>query len=131
MATHSRILAWEVPWTEEPVGRARPGVQHCSLEILFLPHHVARGILVPGPGIKLEPPTLAMWHLNHRATRKSLTEDVLQGECSLTITSMWWWSRAVSPTHHCLLTVRVNADTTEQQETLSVTKTTSLTLKSL
>ena len=20
MATHSRILAWEIPWTEEPVG---------------------------------------------------------------------------------------------------------------
>ena len=27
MATHSRILAWEVPWTEEPGGLQSMGLQ--------------------------------------------------------------------------------------------------------
>ena len=27
MATHSRILAWEIPWTEEPGGRQCMGSQ--------------------------------------------------------------------------------------------------------
>ena len=27
MATHSRILAWEIPWTEEPVGLQSMGSQ--------------------------------------------------------------------------------------------------------
>ena len=26
MATHSSILAWEIPWTEEPGGMTVPGV---------------------------------------------------------------------------------------------------------
>ena len=26
MATHSSILAWEIPWTEEPGGAIVPGV---------------------------------------------------------------------------------------------------------
>ena len=26
MATHSSILAWEIPWTEEPAGAIGPGV---------------------------------------------------------------------------------------------------------
>ena len=27
MATHSSILAWEIPWTEEPVGLQSRGLQ--------------------------------------------------------------------------------------------------------
>ena len=27
MATHSSILAWEIPWTEEPVGLQSVGLQ--------------------------------------------------------------------------------------------------------
>ena len=27
MATHSNILAWEIPWTEEPVGLQSMGLQ--------------------------------------------------------------------------------------------------------
>ena len=27
MATHSSILAWEIPWTEEPDGLQSPGLQ--------------------------------------------------------------------------------------------------------
>ena len=41
---------------------------YCFLFVCFLtfwPHHVARGILVPGPGIKLMPPALEAQSLNH------------------------------------------------------------------
>ena len=27
MATHSSILAWEIPWTEEPIGLQSTGLQ--------------------------------------------------------------------------------------------------------
>ena len=27
MATHSSILAWKIPWTEEPGGLSSPGLQ--------------------------------------------------------------------------------------------------------
>ena len=27
MATHSNVLAWEIPWAEEPVGLQYPGSQ--------------------------------------------------------------------------------------------------------
>ena len=29
MATHSSILAWEIPWTEEPGGLQSMGVKKC------------------------------------------------------------------------------------------------------
>ena len=38
--------------------------------LTFWPHHVARGILVPGPGIKLMPPALEAQSLNHWTTRE-------------------------------------------------------------
>ena len=31
MATHSRILAWEIPWTEEPVGLQSMGSQELDM----------------------------------------------------------------------------------------------------
>ena len=30
MATHSSIVAWEIPWTEEPGGRQAIGSQKCQ-----------------------------------------------------------------------------------------------------
>ena len=33
MATHSGIIAWEIPWTEEPGGLWSMGFQRCSLVI--------------------------------------------------------------------------------------------------
>ena len=33
MATHSRILAWEIPWTEEPGGLQSIGLQRVGHEI--------------------------------------------------------------------------------------------------
>ena len=32
MATHSRILAWEIPWTEEPGGLQSMGSQRVILK---------------------------------------------------------------------------------------------------
>ena len=29
MATHSSVLAWEIPWTEEPGGLQSEGSHHC------------------------------------------------------------------------------------------------------
>ena len=30
MAAHSRILAWRIPWTEEPGGLQSMGLQNCT-----------------------------------------------------------------------------------------------------
>ena len=39
MATHSSILAWEIPWTEEPVGLQSLGSQYCrSLLVIHFKH---------------------------------------------------------------------------------------------
>ena len=34
MATHSSILAWEIPWTEEPGGLQSLGSQRVGLDIV-------------------------------------------------------------------------------------------------
>ena len=34
MATHSSILAWKIPWTEEPGGLQSLGLQKCQLSNL-------------------------------------------------------------------------------------------------
>ena len=42
MATHSRILAWRIPWTEEPGGLQSMGLQrirHNWSDLAFTPHH--------------------------------------------------------------------------------------------
>ena len=33
MATHSRILAWEIPWTEDPGGLQSMGLQKSQTEL--------------------------------------------------------------------------------------------------
>ena len=38
MATHSSILAWEIPWTEEPGGLQSMGLQKVSHDLM--PEHV-------------------------------------------------------------------------------------------
>ena len=37
MATHSSILAWKIPWTEEPGGLLSMGLQRVRLESLGIP----------------------------------------------------------------------------------------------
>ena len=34
MATHSRILAWEIPWTEEPGGLQSMGSQRVEYDLV-------------------------------------------------------------------------------------------------
>ena len=41
MAARSRILAWEIPWTEEPDGLQSMGSQSCQAPLLSsLPHNI-------------------------------------------------------------------------------------------
>ena len=54
------------------------------------PQHVARGILVPDPGIELVPPALEGWILNHwtapKAPENSLLKDMIpfiKTECKI------------------------------------------------
>ena len=89
MATHSSILAWEIPWTEEPDRYSPMGhkgsdmteglhfLSHskCWIKISYTIHWIelkksfllrctACGILVPWPF-----PALAGWSLNHCTTK--------------------------------------------------------------
>ena len=79
MATHSNILAWRIPWTEEPGGlwsKVSQRVGYLTLvgftrgEFLwvlgfFLPCHMASGILVPPPGIEPRRLAVKLWSPNH------------------------------------------------------------------
>ena len=92
MATHSNILAWGIPWTEEPDGLQSMGLQrighnwvtntHISgkepqfcwyspfLNInFFWLHHTACEILVPWLGMEPMASALEAPSLNHRSTQ--------------------------------------------------------------
>ena len=45
MATHSRILAWEIPWTEEPGGLQSMGSQRVEYDLVTSQHHP---VVLPG-----------------------------------------------------------------------------------
>ena len=43
MASHSRILAWRIPWTEEPSGYSLRGQEESdTTELLTLPQRIVR-----------------------------------------------------------------------------------------
>ena len=42
MATHSSILAWEIPWTEEPGGLQSMGSQRIGQDVAINHHHTLR-----------------------------------------------------------------------------------------
>ena len=42
MATHSSILAWRIPWTEEPGGLRSTGSQRVGLDLKQFSIHVHR-----------------------------------------------------------------------------------------
>ena len=60
MATHSSILAWEIPWTEEPSGLQSTGLQRVRQDLVTKQHHyyiyiamrVVCRILIPWAGIE-------------------------------------------------------------------------------
>ena len=79
MATHSSILAWEIPWTEEP-GKLQPTesqrVRHDWATNTFT-LVAARGVfscniwnLVPWPGMEPEPSVLGAQSLSHSISRE-------------------------------------------------------------
>ena len=97
MATHSSILAWRIPWTEEPgelqsMGSQTVGhtwsdsAQHSAFTVRLIEVHtnsydmlqfgflyfgcVACGILVSWPGTEPVPCTLEAQSLNHWTTRE-------------------------------------------------------------
>ena len=49
MATHSSILAWKVPWTEEPGGLQSMGMQSVGYNLVTeqqrVPNYTSQGIL--------------------------------------------------------------------------------------
>ena len=47
MATHSSILAWRIPWTEEPGGLQSMGLQRVGHDLATKPPHVAINIYYP------------------------------------------------------------------------------------
>ena len=47
MATHSSVLAWKIPWTEEPGGRQSMGLQRVGHDWATLPHlHLTSDIIL-------------------------------------------------------------------------------------
>ena len=40
MATHSSILAWEIPWTKEPSGLQSMGSQRARHDLVAQQHHL-------------------------------------------------------------------------------------------
>ena len=55
MATHSRILAWKVPWAEEPVKLLSIGLQrvgsNLATESMLIREQLTRGILTEVTGL--------------------------------------------------------------------------------
>jgi len=52
MATHSGILAWKIPWTEEPGRLQSMGWQRVRQDLATNTHTHTHTILTPQPGIK-------------------------------------------------------------------------------
>ena len=69
MATHSSILAWRIPWTEEPGGLQSTGSQSRTRLTLQL-HFTTCGILVPQPGIEPMPLVVRARSPNHWTARE-------------------------------------------------------------
>ena len=72
MATHSSVLAWRIPWTEEPGRLQFMGSQNRTQLKRFSTHSCceACGLLVPRPEIKPMPSALEEWSLNHWIVRE-------------------------------------------------------------
>ena len=48
MTTHSRILAWKIPWTEEPSGLQSMGLQELDMIYQLNHHHHTHNYVVFG-----------------------------------------------------------------------------------
>ena len=47
MATHSSILAWKIPWTEEPGGLQSMGSQESQTRLKQLSTHALKAVNLP------------------------------------------------------------------------------------
>ena len=67
MATHSSILVWRIPWTEEPGGPQSMGSQRVRHDwVIKHSTHAACGISVPWPATKPQPRQWKCWILTTR-----------------------------------------------------------------
>ena len=94
MATHSSILAWRIPWTEEPGGLESMGFERVTVERLTF---LLRFSLLEGPPFSAStvpfssgsPCYLSDWLVSHMsATTSSLCTTVLGDPCILSICSL-------------------------------------------
>ena len=85
MATHSSILAWKIPWTEEPGGLQSMGSQRVRHGCVTTTT-VSYGILVPWPGVELVPSTVEVQSLNHWTAREVPISRILNSIISFWLT---------------------------------------------
>ena len=89
MATHSRILAWRVPWTEEPAGLQSMGWQRVEQD--WMTKHTAHKAFINNTAMLVRPECLAA--LKGRRRRWHPTPILLPGEShrqrSLVDYSLW------------------------------------------
>ena len=71
MATHCSILAWRIPWTEEPGGLQSMGSQRVRHDWATLTHTHTHTILALWPGIEPVPPALEVQGPNPRTVTQS------------------------------------------------------------
>ena len=65
MATHSSILAWRIPWTEEPGGLQSTGPHRVGRDgVTNTFTFMLRGLLIPCPGAEPAPLALEGQRLN-------------------------------------------------------------------
>ena len=93
MATHSSVLAWRIPWTEEPGGPQSIGLQrvrHNSLDELspayeehrqrtWKTQHRLKQILFPFPKLPIHPGTLTYSQVREEAGRRTGVDE--GGKC--------------------------------------------------
>ena len=89
MATCSSILAWRIPWTEEPGRLQSTGLQEldttwwlppegtCLILAFFFFFHKTCYILLPQLGIEPMPPAVEAQSLNHWTTREVPRTDFI------------------------------------------------------
>ena len=60
MATHSSILAWEIPWTEEPGELQSMALQRVGHNFATKQQHTSHGLFAPSDG------AWQRWMLKHK-----------------------------------------------------------------
>ena len=107
MATHPSILAWKIPWTEEPGGLQSTGSQRVEhdratstslvVQWLGLGALTAKGLgSTPGGRIKVPPASLCVQRNNNKNTNCPLSQDSLSSPYSLELKWSSFYKRALT-----------------------------------